>query len=170
MDWRVVEIKLKSAGQVVLVEGQMDVLQAHQAGFTNVVASSGTALTIEQLDILKRFAQEIVFAFDADGAGDKAILRSTDLALKSGWKCLVLVLPSGEDPDSFIKKDPKLWSEAISKAQEVMEYFFNHYATVYDIGTLDGKKQIAKALLTLIVKLPDPIERDFYIQKLSGFC
>jgi DNA primase len=161
--------KIKSAGQVVLVEGQMDVLQAHQAGFTNVVASSGTALTVEQLDILKRFAQEIIFAFDADSAGEKAILRSTDLALKSGWKCLVLILPPGEDPDSFIKKDPQNWMEAIAKASEVMEYFFNHYAARYDLATLDGKKQTAKALLALIAKLPDPIERDFYLQKLASF-
>lgn len=160
--------EIKSQGKVVLVEGQMDVLQAQQAGFTNVVASSGTALTSEQLDILKRFAREIIFAFDADGAGEKAILRSTDLALKSGWKCLVLLLPPGEDPDSFIKKEPTGWQHAVSNAQEVMEYFFDHYVATYKLDTLDGKKQIAKALLVLIAKLPDPIDRDFYIQKLSG--
>ncbi len=159
---------IKSSGRVVLVEGQMDVLTCQQAGFNNVVASSGTALTIEQLTLLRRYAAEIVFAFDADNAGAKAILRSTELALKAGWRMHVLVLPQGEDPDSFVKKYPEQWPKLIVSSPEFMEYFFTYYTNANDANTLVGKKQITKDLLSLIAKLPDPIEKDFYIQKLSN--
>ncbi len=159
---------IKSSSRVILVEGQMDVITCHQAGFFNVVASSGTALTTEQLSLLKRYAAEIVFAFDADNAGAKAILRSTELALRAGWRIHVLILPAGEDPDSFVKKNPKQWPQLIASAPEFMEYFFDYYKNTNDITTLTGKKQIIKDLLSLIVKLPDPIEKDFYLQKLSN--
>lgn len=160
--------EIKSSGRVVLVEGQMDVLTCQQAGFLNVVASSGTALTTEQLSLLKRYAAEIVFAFDADNAGAKAILRSTELALKTGWRMHVLVLPPGEDPDSFVKKNPEQWPKMILGAAEFMEYFFAYYTKANDVSTLVGKKQITKDLLSLIAKLSDPIEKDFYLQKLSN--
>ncbi len=159
---------IKSLGRVVLVEGQMDVLTCHQAGFTNVVATSGTALTVEQLSLLKRYAAEIVFAFDADNAGVKAILRSTELALKSGWHIYVLILPLGEDPDSFVQKNPGQWKKMVVGAPEFMEYFFSYYSQNNNLDTLAGKKKIAQDLLSLIAKLPDPIERDFYLQKLAN--
>ncbi len=159
---------IKKNHRVILVEGQMDVLTCHQAGFDDVVASSGTALTTEQLSLLKRYAVEIVFAFDADNAGAKAILRSTELALQTGWRIYVLVLPSGEDPDSFVKIQPTQWKKMVIDAPEFMEYFFSYYTTNNNLTTLTGKKQAAKELLALIAKLPDPIEKDFYLQKLSA--
>lgn len=159
--------EIKTSGRAVLVEGQMDVLSAHQAGFSNVIASSGTALTEGQLDLIKRYTNEVIFAFDADQAGDKAIARSTDLALRYGFRIRVLIIPPGDDPDSLIKKDAAVWRKLVAEAPELMQYFLQKVVADYDINSLDGKKNAADILLKLISKLNSPIDQDFYIKKLS---
>lgn len=158
---------IKNIGQAVLVEGQMDVVTAHQSGFSNVIASSGTALTSAQLDLLKRYTNEIVMAFDSDQAGEKAIVRSTELALRLAFDIKVLLLPAGDDPDSLIKQRPAIWQDLISRAPDLIQYFFDKVARDYNMDNLSGKKQAAQVILNLISKLPNPIDRDFYVKKLS---
>ena len=158
---------LKQKHEAVVVEGQMDVLTAHQAGFRNTVASSGTALTEFQLDLLKRYADKIIFAFDADQAGRQAVEKATDLALRKGFEIKVAVLPSGRDPDDFIRSSPEQWLSLIAEAPAVMDYFFTIETTDINIDDIKAKKQAAYKLVKIIKKMPDPIDQDFYIKKLS---
>jgi len=159
---------IKERNKVIIVEGQMDVLSVHQAGDKNVVASSGTALTQEQLELMKRYTKTLTLAFDADQAGAKAILRATDIALKQGFKIYVLLLPAGEDPDTMVQADYPRWKILVGESTELMEYFFDLVFKGRQLDTLDARKEAARKLLQLIRKLPDAIDRDYYLKKLSS--
>lgn len=119
--------EIKSKDLAVLVEGQMDVIACHQAGMTNVVAASGTALTFEQIKLLKRYTNNIAMAFDADSAGERAGKRGIQIAVEEGMKVKVIVIPAGagKDADECLKKNPQVWFEAVQSAQDVMDWYFN---------------------------------------------
>lgn len=159
---------IKAQGKVVLVEGQLDVISSHQAGIEHVVASSGTALTKEQLTLLKRYTDVLVAAFDQDSAGIKALERSIWLALQQGFTVQVAVLPIGEDPDSLIQKDVDHWRTTIVRAENYIEYYFHQVEKNYDLQSVQGKKQAAKVILGVLAQLPDKVEQAVYLQKLSG--
>jgi len=114
--------KIRTSGYSILVEGQVDLVMAHQSGFTNTVASSGTALTDEQLTLLNRFSPKIIMAFDSDGAGYRASHRSAQLALSRGFDVKIANLPEGEDPASLIQKNPKDWQDVIAGSQPIIEF------------------------------------------------
>ncbi len=160
------EIKQKKVS--VVVEGYMDCLSSHQAGVKNVVASSGTALTLEQVKMLKRYSNNIAFAFDQDVAGDAAAKRGIEVAWQEDMSTKVIQIPDAKDPDDLIKKDPASWSKAIEQAQSVMEYYFDSTLSKFDETQVEDKKEIAKILLPVISKLVDPIEQTHYLQKLAG--
>lgn len=151
----------------VIVEGNMDVISCHQAGFKNVIASSGTALTYEQLQILSRLTKRLKFAFDADLAGDTATRRALDLALRLGFSVYIIKIEGAKDPDELIKKDPKLFSRAVKEAPLYLDYFFDKEFANYNPSSIDSKKKIFSALLPLIEQLSDPLEKDHYVKKLS---
>lgn len=160
------EIKQKKVA--VVVEGYMDCLSSHQAGIKNVVASSGTALTSEQVKMLKRFSNNVAFAFDQDVAGDAAAKRGIEVAWQEDMNTKIIQLPDAKDPDDLIKKDVLAWTKAIENAQSVMEYYFDSTLNKYDETKVEDKKEIAKVLLPVISKLVDPIEQTHYLQKLAG--
>jgi DNA primase len=152
----------------ILVEGQMDVVSAHQAGFINIVATSGTALTPDHLEILKKYTENIAFAFDTDRAGEAAAKRAIETANAAGVNAKLVILPSGEDPDSLIKKDPTKFRQAIKAAQNAMEfYFISAFADLPKELSVDDKRKITKELLPIIKKIADPVIQGEYLQKLS---
>lgn len=151
----------------ILVEGNMDALAAWQAKTKNVVAVSGTALTTDQVSLLKRFTQNVMIAFDADVAGLTANLRGIDLAWQAGFNVKVVNLPAGTDPDDLIKKDPAEWKEALRKAHNFMDYVFEVTLKDLDLSRVDHKKKAAKKLLTFIAKLGDTVEQSHYLRELA---
>jgi DNA primase len=152
----------------ILVEGNMDVIAVSQAGTKNVVGVSGTALTLEQINLLKRYTKNVMIAFDADQAGQRAALRGLDLAWQQGLNVKVIKLKAGKDPDECIKKDKQLWLESIKGAVNIMDYYFDISLIDIDLTRADHKKKAATTLLPIIAKLPDAIDRTHYIQKLAS--
>lgn len=158
----------RTLNQVVLVEGQMDVITAHQSGFKNTVASSGTALTEDQLRTLKRFVNTVVFAFDNDEAGDKALWRAAQLALGLELDVRVVDLKTAKDPDELIKKSPSSWEKLISGSYRVIDYYLEHARTNFLFGSLDQKQYVTDMILPLVGKIVNPVETDHYLQKISS--
>ncbi len=158
---------IKQADRAVLVEGQMDCLMSHQAGVENVVASSGTALTADQVQLLKRFTQNLVLAFDQDAAGAQAALRGVDQALQARLDVRVVRLGQGKDPDELIKHDVNAWRQAVATAQPLMEYYFEEAVAGKNLKTVQDKKTAVKFLLPIIAKLGDPVEQAHYLQQLA---
>ena len=158
---------IRSAGYALLVEGYMDVVGCVQAGIKNVVATSGTALTQEQVKLLKRYCNEIRLCFDADLAGQSASERGIDLALAAELEVKIVALSQGKDPDEAARMNLVKFKQEIEQALPIGEYAFKSVFKKVDVKTREGKKQAAKLLLAAIAKLPDPVERDFYIKRLS---
>jgi DNA primase len=153
---------IRKADAVVVVEGNMDVISAHQAGFKNVVASSGTAFTYEQLQILSRLTKNLKFAFDTDAAGVVATRRALEIALQLGFSVYIVKIENAKDPDELIKKDREAFTKAIEKAPLYLDYFFDKSFTNYDPNSVEQKKQIVANLLPLLQKINDPIEVSHY--------
>ena len=159
---------IKDSGYIIIVEGNMDVIASHKAGVGSVVASSGTALTIEQLTLIKRFTNTILISFDADAAGQKAAKRGIDLAIEAGMDIRVITLPEGfKDPDDCVTKDPKIWKKAIAEATDAMTYYFKKVFGKGLPNTAVEKKQAGQTLLPEIARLQDPIERSHWIHELA---
>ena len=158
---------IKENNLAILVEGQMDVISSYQAEVYNVVASSGTALTEKQLDLIARYTKNIAVAYDQDSAGIKALERSIDLALGKGFNVSVVLLPSDADPDSLIQDSPEKWRQAIGARVGYVDYFFEKIKTTLDLETVVGKKEAAKIVLSVLNRLPDRVEQDVYIQRLG---
>ncbi len=154
----------------VIVEGNMDVVGSHQYGVTNVVASSGTALTGEQLALLKRFTVNLAIAFDQDNAGNAATIRGLDLARALDFNIKIITLPpeAGKDPDDAVRKDPQLWKDAIKQALGIMDWIYRDaFRKTPNIHAPEGKKEVAQAVLPEIKRIADPVERDHWMKKLA---
>ncbi|TSC85062.1 MAG: DNA primase [Parcubacteria group bacterium Gr01-1014_13] len=161
--------EIKNKDFTVLVEGQMDVIACHQAGMKNVVASSGTALTFEQIKLLKRYSNNIAIAFDADAAGQNAAKRGIDLALEQGMNIKIIQIPAGagKDADECLKKNSAVWFKAVENAKEVMEWYFASVLLGADKHDPKQKQKIADTLLAEIIRLPYAVERDHWLKKLA---
>lgn len=161
--------EIKNKDFAVLVEGQMDVIACHQAGMKNVVASSGTALTLEQIKLLKRYSDNITIAFDADAAGQNAAKRGIDLALEQGMNIKIIQIPAGcgKDADECLKKDVVVWFKAVEQAKEVMEWYFAGAFAGADKRDPKQKQKIADTLLMEIIRLPFAVEKDHWLKKLG---
>jgi len=159
--------EIKKQDFAILVEGNMDVIACHQYGSKNVIACSGTALTIQQIKLLKRFTNNLYLCFDMDPAGQTASQRGIDLALQEEMNVKIMQLPKGKDPDECIRKNPKSWFNAIKKAKPIMEYYFDFAFKNYDPKKLEDKKKISNLILPIVSKIADPIERNFWIRFLA---
>lgn len=166
---------MRKSGTAVLVEGYTDALMAHQSGFTNVVASMGTALTPAQVALLLRYGSKILLAYDVDAAGAKAgafgateLLRLvTELGRADGGPSLVDVgivrLPDGKDPDEVVRDQPEAWRAATEQPIPVVEYLIDTHAQAHDLKDLGGRKRAIDAIKPILRSLRDPIVRDGYI-------
>ncbi|PIR74865.1 MAG: DNA primase [Candidatus Magasanikbacteria bacterium CG10_big_fil_rev_8_21_14_0_10_47_10] len=160
------EIRKKDV--VVMVEGQMDVIGVWQSGMPNVVATSGTALTEQQVALLKRYAQNISIAFDADDAGYKAAKRGIDLARQAGVNVRIIRVPDGLDPDDFVKKDPEGWRGAVADAVDVMQWYVDRAFAGQDLKNPKHKQVIANELLPEIARIPFAVEKDHWLQAIAA--
>lgn len=161
--------EIRKSGLVVIVEGNMDVVSSHQAGITNVVAASGTALTVEQLALIKRFTTNIAIAFDQDAAGGAATLRGLDIARQQEFSIKLITLPpeAGKDPDEACKKDPNLWRQAIANATGIIDWVYKRAFARHSAGTPEGKRAIADEILPELSRILHPIEREAWVKRLA---
>ena len=160
-------IEARKKDACVLVEGYMDVILAHQAGFKNVVATSGTALTSGQLNIIKRYSENLLTAFDMDLAGDSATKRGIDLAQAHGFNIKIIAMPKEKDPADVISQNPELWQDLVDKAKSIHDFYFDNVLSKFDKNTLEGKRGISKTILPVIKKIPNKIEQSYWIKSLS---
>lgn len=159
---------IKQLDASIIVEGNLDVISAHQAGFPNVVAVSGTALTDNQVRLLKRYSENMLFAFDMDAAGIRAAQRGIDIALQHSMNIKVIQLPSQfKDPDDCIQNDPQLFKQSIRSAIHIIDFFFKSITSDLDLRRVEHKKKAVKNLLPVLLKITDSIEQAHYIQKLA---
>ena len=167
---------MRKTGQAVIVEGYTDALMAHQAGFDNVVASLGTALTPGQVALLTRYAKRIALAYDVDAAGQKAgtfgvqalqgligQLAATESGIELD-EVRVVRMPDGKDPDEVLRDTPDRWREEVRTAQPIVEYLVDTYAKAYDLKTPGGKARFVDAVMPTIRGVPNPVMRDAYLQ------
>jgi len=179
---------IRANDQVVIVEGYLDVIAVHQAGFTNTVSPMGTALTEFQLSQLNRYSRRIVLALDPDAAGDKATLRGLEIARQTldheqdpifdargllghearlNADIRVATLPDSLDPDEIVNRDPQEWEKIIANARPIVIHVMETLAANLDIEDPKAKNEVAEQVLPLIADIPNPIERDAYHQRLA---
>ncbi len=156
------------ARYAVMVEGYFDVAQAYQAGIQNVVASSGTALTPAQARLLKRFAAKIVLSFDPDTAGQGAAVKSSELLVAEGFQVNVVVMPAGEDPDTFIRRHGgAAYQERLRNSRQYLDYLLDRTASEYDLRRDDERREFLGRMLTIAARIPDAAARDQFADRLS---
>jgi DNA primase len=154
----------------VIVEGYTDVMAAHQAGFDNVVASLGTALTGGQVELATRYADAVALAYDVDLAGEAATQRGLldelgpDTAV---GKVRVIRIPAGKDPDELVRSDPDAWRAAVAAASPVIDYFMDRAAAAVDLGSSSGRREVAERVLGMLRRIANPIERDAHVPRLA---
>lgn len=179
---------IREANEAVIVEGYMDAMQAHQAGFTNVVAQMGTALTEAQLRLLKRYTRRFVLALDPDLAGTSATLRALNVAretLDRTWQPVfdprglvrfegrlqadirALRLPQGQDPDDLIRADPAAWAALVKAAKPIVDYVIEVVTAGRDLNDPKVKREVAEQIMPLISDVANPVERDAYTLRLA---
>ena len=161
------KLDIRKENFCVLVEGQMDVVMSHQAGVKNVVASSGTALTVDHLKIIKRYTENLAMAFDMDLAGETATKRSIDLAMVAGFNTKVIEMPANQDPADCLRDNPPVWLEALKKARSVMEFYFSTAFSKISPVLAEGKREIAKIILPAIKRIPNKIEQAHWLSELG---
>jgi DNA primase len=171
--------EMRRGDEAVLVEGYTDALMAHQAGFENVVASLGTALTPAQVAVIARYAREIVLAYDVDPAGQHAgSIGGAELVRLIGslseeetgieiTRVRVARLPEGKDPDEVIRESPDLWRESIRTAQPIIPFLIDYYAKAFNVRTAEGQRQAAAAVIPLLRLVANRVVRNDYVVTLG---
>ena len=161
--------EIASKDNCYLVEGYTDVIQMHQAGIKNVVASSGTALTPDQIRLINRLTKNITVLFDGDAAGMRASLRGIDLILEAGMNVRVCTFPDGDDPDSFAKKTPIDELQRYLKDNATDFITFKVNLLMADAGNDPIKRaEVIREIIISISKVPDPIQREVYVQECAS--
>ncbi len=179
---------IRSQNLAVIVEGYMDVIGAHQAGYKNVVASLGTALTEKQLSLLKRLTRRYALALDPDAAGEEATKRGLEVARQAldrrtvpvpigagliGFEerleaeLLVIALPQGLDPDELIHQDPARWEDLVAHAEPLVDFYFRILTRDLDLRSARDKSTAVKRLAPIVQEIGDSIQRAHYVQQLA---
>jgi len=160
--------------KVIVVEGYMDVVALAQFGFKNVVATSGTATTAIQVEILFRAADTIVFCFDGDKAGRKAAWRALEATLpklREGLQAKFLFLPEGDDPDSMVRTHgEEVFAQHIESASPLSEFFFDHFTATTNLGNLDGRARLVQQTLPYIESMPAGVFKEMMTSKLESLA
>ncbi len=153
---------------VVLVEGYADLISVFQAGIQNIVASSGTALTEEQIQLIGKYARNVTLVYDADSAGSKATLRGGDLIIERDLDVRVAALPPGDDPDSFVRKNGgKAFATLLENAESFVDFRAGQLRTAGSFATPEGKTQAIRSLVETIARYPDELKRTFYLKRIA---
>lgn len=160
---------LEEAREAILGEGYLDVIRAHQEGLGNVVCSQGTAFTPEQARLLKRHVRRVVTAFDADAAGRAAALKGLDIFLAENLEVAIALLPSGEDPDSFIRaRGAQAFRELVREARPLLDYKLETLYARHEGDGDRGKLEVARDMLSSIDRIQSPILREAAINRLAS--
>ncbi|MDD3982945.1 MAG: DNA primase [Candidatus Omnitrophota bacterium] len=153
----------------VVVEGYLDFLIPYQEGVDNLVASQGTALTEEQIRLLKRYASGVVIIYDGDKAGESAALRALELFIEEGMNVRVAVLPQGDDPDTFVRREgPEAFRGLIDGAKEIFDYKLGVLKSRHNVSGAAGKDAVAAEMLSIISKFHSAVVRSEYLRVLAG--
>jgi DNA primase len=159
---------------IIVVEGYMDVVALAQFGFKNVVATSGTATTSIQVEILYRAADTVIFCFDGDKAGRKAAWRALEATLprlREGLQAKFLFLPDGEDPDSMVRKfGEQVFAQQVEDATPLSEFFFSHFTAETDISSMDGRARLVQQAQPFIESMPEGVFRDMMTARLESLA
>ncbi len=158
---------IRNEDLAVVVEGYFDVMASHQAGVHNVVATSGTALTEEQFKLLKRYTTKVALAFDSDAAGQAALLRAVHIAQPLNLELFVVRIEGGKDAAELAKEDPKLWQKAVAQKTPYLEHFFDLFKAQNELQSSSGRRAFTDSFLDLLKGVKHPVEREFYLKKLS---
>jgi DNA primase len=175
---------IRQKDQVIIVEGYMDVLAAHQNGYENVVAFSGTAIVDKQLSLIKTLTRNLILALDADAAGEEAVSRSGEMIDKMlpvppsfyGWvkyedaynaEVRIMILPSGKDPDEVIIEDSSQWQKMITNAKPMVDFIFESAMAKIDQTSARDKSTAVERLLPLLAKMKDPLRQAHYLERLA---
>lgn len=160
--------KNSCAKQIILAEGYMDVISLHQSGITNVVAPLGTALTENQGRLLKKYSEEIIISFDADSAGQAAANRGLDLLRDIGCNVRVLTIPSGKDPDEYIRTyGVDEFKKLVTRSETLIDYKFSALENTIDKSSSAGAVNFIDKALDILDKIDNNVERELYVKKLS---
>lgn len=160
------KVEIRKKDFCILVEGNTDAIMVSRAGFENVVATSGTALTPFQLKILKRYSDNLLTAFDMDVAGDAATKRGIDLAQLQGFNVKVIILPKDLDPADVVFKNPKDWGKYVKEAKSILDFYFESAFSKFDKDSPEGKREISKILLPVIKRIPNKIVQSHWVGEL----
>ena len=161
------KMEIREKNEAVLVEGYTDVILSSQAGVRNVIATSGTALTLEQLKILSRYTKNLVFSFDMDIAGQSATKRGIDIAQLQGFNIKIISLPEGKDPADVAGDNPKQWQRRVEESKEIINFYFEQSFRAFDSRTVEGKKKISEILLPFISRIQNKIEQAHWVAELA---
>jgi DNA primase len=159
---------IRKTNRIILVEGNVDVLSSHQAGIKEVVAPLGTALTAEQISVIKRFTQNIYIAFDQDHAGVEAVRRSIELLRRAELNIKIVELIDGSDPDDCIKRNPANWTKSIEQAKDVFDYYLVWASQTFDLSTESGKINASREIIPLITATESSVAQAFLIHKTAN--
>lgn len=159
---------IKKQGHALIVEGYLDFLIPYQAGVQNIIATLGTALTIDQIKLIKRFANTVVTIYDPDEAGETASLRSLDLFLSEDVNVYIAELPKGFDPDGYIRKfGAEEFKRVVKSAKGIFEYKFEKLTKRFNVGTTHGKAATVAEMLPTLAKIQNAVSKSELIKKLA---
>lgn len=159
--------EIRQKKEAILVEGEMDMILSFQSGIKNIVASKGTALTVDQVDLIKKFTPTINLCFDTDLAGDEAARRGIEIAEAANLNIKVIPVSGGKDPGEIVLKDSKIWQEMVEKSTPIYDYYLSSVEKRLDLKSAFGKKEAMLELLPIWQKISDRVTKEHYIQKLA---
>jgi DNA primase len=159
---------IRKVGFAVMVEGYFDFAQVYQSDAAPVVASCGTALTAQQAQLLRRFTTRIVLSFDPDAAGQGAVARSCELLVAEGFDVNVVILDTGEDPDTFIRRNGgEQYRQRLRQSRPYLEYLLERAAIGHDFGQDESRRQFLSKMLTVAARIPDAAARDQFADRIA---
>jgi DNA primase len=161
---------IRDADEALLVEGYMDLISLWQAGFRNIIASSGTALTADQITLVRRYTRTVTLVYDADSAGSRAAIRGIDLVLEQDMDVKVAKLPEGDDPDSFVrKKGAGAMRELLGGAGSFVDFIIASRTESDKKGgdSPEERSKTVRLLIGTVARMPDALKRDFYLKYIA---
>ncbi len=158
---------IKKKNEAVVVEGELDAISSYQAGVKNVVAIKGSALTEEQVDLLKRYTDNLKLALDADSAGDQAARRGIELAEKAGLSVRVINLKFGKDPDECAQKSSRFWKDSVKTAVPIYDFYIDSSIKRNGVETPEGKRKIIGELAPILAGVSNQVIKSHYVKKLA---
>ena len=163
---------IRKKDEMVIVEGQMDCISLHQAGFNNVIASSGTAYNESAVDFTsaRRLSKNVKLCFDSDSAGQMALKKTGEMLLRQGFRVKVVSLGAAKDPDELVRKGPGLWEKAVLEAVWFLDYYIDLAGKKFPAGSVEQKLYLNEQVVPFLGYIGDALEQDHYIHKIvTGF-